>query len=374
MVKGGLLTSLSWKKLAAAQISQLQSAVTNLLHLSMLPQLSTYHHDPKSPLAVGNIPDTGSGSVPPTQSPHERPTAMTRANSREPDSASELVSAPMSSLYEVTKLRNLRSRLDGHSLPVANVLEEDFISRGIVSLAEAEKLFTLFHQTLNQFLWGGIALVHSDLTSVRRSSSILSTAILCVAALHIPGDIDLFNKCYTEFISLVSNSTLNRYHTLDEIRGLAIGAFWLSDLSWKLSGHAVRIATEMNLHQSSSKMSRGQQGHAEGARLWYLLYVCDHHFSIAYGRPPVIHDSASITNHAAFLQSSSAEPGDVRLCIQVALFIILTKVYHTFGSDELQPLTEDDFPQLRAYNVGEYDSCLGAVLIADQFQKLSRGG
>jgi len=41
---------------------------------------------------------------------------------------------------------------------------------------------------------------------------------------------------------------LDRYHALDDVRVCAIGAFWLSDVSWKLSGHAIRIATELNLH------------------------------------------------------------------------------------------------------------------------------
>jgi hypothetical protein len=291
-------------------------------------------------------------SGPHGRTPTEQPTAMTRANSQELDTDSELVSAPMGSLYEVTKLRNLRSNLKSHRDSRTNMLEEDFISRGALPLHEAEMLFDLFYKTINQFLWGGIALVHGDLTSVRRSSSILSAAILSVAALHVPGNIDLFNTCYMEFITLVSSSTLNRYHAMDEIRGLTIGAFWLSDLSWKLSGHAVRIATEMNLHQSLQKMLRGQSNHFEGAQLWYLLYVCDHHFSIAYGRPPVIHDSPSITNYDAFLRSPSAGPGDTRLCIQVALFIILTRVYHAFGSDVQQPLAEEDFALLRAYNIG----------------------
>lgn len=277
---------------------------------------------------------------------------MTRANSQELDTEAELGSAPMGSLYEVTKLRNLRSNLRIHHDSGTNMIEEDFISRGALSLNNAEMLFDLFYKTINQFLWGGIALVHGDLTSVRMSSSILSAAILCVAALHVPGNIDLFDTCYVEFITLVSSSMLNRYHTMDEIRGLIIGAFWLSDLSWKLSGHAVRIATEMNLHQSLQRMLRGQRDQFEGAQLWYLLYVCDHHFSIAYGRPPVIHDSPPITNYDAYLRSQSAGPGDTRLCIQVALFVILTRVYHAFGSDVQQPLAEEDFALLRAYSIG----------------------
>lgn len=263
----------------------------------------------------------------------------------------EIVSAPMRSLYEVTKLRNFGNHMT--EKPKSTLLEEDFISRGYVSLHEAQELFAYFSRTMNQLLWGGIVVPHRDLTSVRRASTLLLAAVLTVAALHIPNRTETLNTCYNEYVSLVSNMALTRSHTLDDIRGLCAGAFWLSDLSWKLSGHAVRIATEMGLHQSFHKMTRGyaDQYHYERAQLWYLLYVCDHHFSIAYGRPPVIHEDSAIKNYEVFLQSRFVVPGDIRLMAQVALFLILTEAYHTFGSDAEQPLREEDFGQLRVYNV-----------------------
>jgi hypothetical protein len=138
---------------------------------------------------------------------------------------------------------------------------------------------------------------------------------------------------------------------MDEIRALSIGAFWLSDLSWQLSGHAVRVATEINLHQSVQRLLRGKPSQFEGAQIWYLLYVCDHHFSIAYGRPPVIHEDLSVRNFERFLESPLAGPEDIRLIAQVALFQSLTGAYHFFGSDIEQPLTEEDFSALRAFNI-----------------------
>jgi len=227
------------------------------------------------------------------------------------------------------------------------MIEEDFISRGVLPLDQAENLFTVFNRRMNQFLWGGVALKHRDLTSVRRSSSLLAAAILTVASLHIPDKNEMFENCYSEFITLVANSMLNRYHTLDEIRGLCIGAFWLSDLSWKLSGHAIRVATEMNLHRSLHRTLNGEADHFERAQLWYLLYLCDHHFSIAYGRPPVIYETSAITNYEAFLQSPTAGPGDVRMVGQVALFVILAKGFVMFGSGIEKSVDESDFVRLR---------------------------
>ncbi|KAF7590115.1 hypothetical protein BBP40_003228 [Aspergillus hancockii] len=348
-----------WKSQAGATIHQLQAAVSHLLRSGGLPELSTYptgdtqsgpspvasHHDHRASLDE-------SQPVSSHTSQHGPGILMdvTREPSQEQDLQDrELVPAPMRSLYEVTKLRNLRNNLIEQ--PKLTLLEEDFISRGVISIHEAEELFAYFSRTMNQLLWGGIILVHRDLTSVRRASTLLSAAVLTVAALHIPNRTETLNRCYHEYVTLVSSMSLTRAHTLDDVRGLCVGAFWLSELSWKLSGHAVRIATELGLHQSYQKMIRGHSDQYERAQLWYLLYVCDHHFSIAYGRPPVIHEDTAIKNYETFLQSPMVVPGDIRLLAQVALFMILTEAYRMFGSDTEQALTEEDFGQLRVYNV-----------------------
>ncbi|KAL3482338.1 hypothetical protein BJX99DRAFT_216848 [Aspergillus californicus] len=345
-----------WKSRASATIQQLQAAVSQLLRQGGLPDLATY---PAADSLNGSslaAPAYHAGSLPlindsPSDEKPDGPgLVVTREPSQEPDLQDrELVPAPMRSLYEVTKLRDLRN--NHIEEPKSTLLEEDFISRGLISNLEAEELFAYFSRTMNQLLWGGIILVHRDLTSVRRASTLLAAAVLTVAALHIPNRTDTLNRCYSEYVLLVSNMSLTRAHTLDDVRALCIGAFWLSELSWKLSGHAVRIATELGLHQSYQKMIRGHTDQYERAQLWYLLYVCDHHFSIAYGRPPVIHEDLAIKNYETFLQSPMVVAGDIRLLAQVALFMILTEAYRMFGSDTEQALTEEDFGQLRVYNV-----------------------
>ncbi|KAJ5399036.1 hypothetical protein N7465_009525 [Penicillium sp. CMV-2018d] len=346
-----------WKSQANATMHQLQAAVSHLLRQGGLPELSTYA--PGDTLNGPSPAESYHGHHPTvdrsqTQTSHQEGLGVVMDVTREPSPDQDLqdpdlVPAPMRSLYEVTKLRNLRN--NHVEAPKQTLLEEDFISRRLISLHEAEELFAYFSRTMNQLLWGGIILVHRDLTSVRRASTLLSAAVLTVAALHIPNRTETLNRCYSEYVSLVSNMALTRAHTLDDIRGLCVGAFWLSELSWKLSGHAVRIATEMGLHQSYQRLTRGHTDQYERAQLWYLLYVCDHHFSIAYGRPPVIHEDVVIRNYETFLALPMVVPGDVRLLAQVALFMILTEAYRMFGSDTEQALTEEDFGQLRVYNV-----------------------
>jgi hypothetical protein len=98
-------------------------------------------------------------------------------------------------------------------------------------------------------------------------------------------------------------------------------------------------------------MVRGQVEHFERARLWYFLYVCDHHFSIAYGRPPVIHEDLGISCHETFLQLPGIEQSDWRLHSQVAVFRILSRMYLHFGPDGDKALSEVDFEAMRAFNL-----------------------
>lgn len=149
--------------------------------------------------------------------------AMTRENSLEPvptgmygDQAvgsmatAVTVDEPMGSLYEVTRLRNIRSSRAKMVRPPRDGRDEldDFISKGVISEAEAEGLYKM---------------------SVTPRDS--------------------------------SSSMFSRYHSVDDVRAPCIAAFWLSEVSWKLSGQAIRIATELNIRQSFARALDGDHDH-----------------------------------------------------------------------------------------------------------------
>ncbi|KAL0940544.1 C6 transcription factor [Colletotrichum truncatum] len=249
----------------------------------------------------------------------------------------ETLEEPMGSLYQVTRLKNIRNNQANNVLPHSAEQDtlDDFISRGVISEEQAEGLYKIFQKTLNHYLWVGIEEIHSSWTSVRRSSELLAATILTVTALHLPDSADTFDACYNEFLSLVSSSMFSRYHSVDDVRGLCISAFWLSEHSWKLTGHAIRIATELGIHQSFILALEGDKSHFLKARLWYMLYVCDRHFSIAYGRPPTVIESTQIRQFELFRASPFSSVLDTRILSQVSLMQILTQVYERFSERPL---------------------------------------
>lgn len=121
---------------------------------------------------------------------------------------------------------------------------------------------------------------------------------------------------------------------------------------------AVRVATEIALHRSMQKAIQGDHSHYMKTRLYYLVYVCDHHFSIIYGRPPMTQQDEAIRATAKFLQSPLATEDDSRLVSQVEFWTVGARGFQQFGTDIDQPLEDSVLPQLRTLTV-ELDSWRG---------------
>lgn len=65
----------------------------------------------------------------------------------------------------------------------------------------------------------------------------------------------------------------------------------------------------------------------------------------------MIHEDASITQHSIFTQTPSISQGDLRLHSQVDLFIILTRIYFSFGPDVELEVPETDFPKIDQFDL-----------------------
>ncbi|KAH6675280.1 fungal-specific transcription factor-like protein [Plectosphaerella plurivora] len=353
---------IAWKTQAQAQISQLQAAVAALLQREKLPDLATFKADILKATSTSPA-DSALGSV---SNAAIAPIDMRVSRHPSPERGSDdpgLVPVPMRNLYELTRSTDASSQavagggggngggassgFSHHTSPI----EEDLIAKGVISLAEGELLFERYIKGHHPLLWGGTIFPYTTLEAVRRASTLLSTAVFTVASLHSPDKAETLQKCYDAFVSLASASSLARGQNIDDIRGMCLGAFYLPNLSWRLVGQAVRMAAEMNIHQSFQKLLNGDVRHHERVRLWYALYVCDRHFSVLYGRPSAMYDDAAIKGVERFLESPAFSSCDVRISAQVALFKILSEVYLEFGSDQNQALSEQDLDKLRMFNI-----------------------
>jgi hypothetical protein len=138
---------------------------------------------------------------------------------------------PISSLIEATQLNGLRSQLRSSKQRRKGGMsrkDHDLISEGLITMAEAEDMLTLFKRNQSQHLFSATIPNDATVEAVRKTSTVLFTAIMLVAALYMPGREALHETLHGHFMGLVSSVMFDRFHSLDDIRGLAIAAFLLA--------------------------------------------------------------------------------------------------------------------------------------------------
>jgi hypothetical protein len=269
---------------------------------------------------------------------------------------------PIQSLYQITNLRSLRSqRLVSGDEAVAPVSEpDDLISRKSITMTDAKMLVNRYLRKTDHYLYG-IASEYKSLKEIRQASPLLLTAILTVEALQRSESEQLYRVCYTEFRNLMADFLFSHSVSLEDLRGLCIACFWLSDISWSISSVAIRRAVELELHKSfpmaidalkcqpsGDSLDNQTKKLVDSVRIWYLLYICDQHLAILYGRPHIMREDEGIQNWALYL-AIHRNPTDTRILSQVALLQILRSVSETFGQDSKRRVPTLLKPQLDGF-------------------------
>ncbi|KAJ4218822.1 hypothetical protein NW757_014579 [Fusarium falciforme] len=243
---------------------------------------------------------------------------------------------PIHSLYALTKLRALRSPDDVDSQHSQGI--DDFITRRSISLADAERLFSFYRRRLNPYIYL-IGCPYESLQELRQKSQFLLVAILTVASLHDSTADSLYPICSSEFRRLIEMTIFERRLDRDYLRALCIGSYWLSDVSWMLSGHAIRRAAEFDLHNSYDRAIEDSSAEdADCARIWYILYVCDQQLATLYGRPSIVQEDAATQSVINFLHCPVANEEDRRLLSQVASVSILRSIRELFSINKGKPI------------------------------------
>ncbi|KAI1083111.1 hypothetical protein F5B20DRAFT_577494 [Whalleya microplaca] len=272
-----------------------------------------------------------------------------------PADDNDLPKVPIQSVYHLTKLSALRSpdttETDHTPRRSDHTAVDDFISKGALSLNDAERLFRLYMDQLDHFMYS-IGGRYKTLDELRRSSRILAVSLLTVAALHDPHGNTVYGVCSKEFRRLMAASIFSRRIDRDYLRAMCIASYWLSDISWMLSGYAIRRAGEFNITSHYQRaITTGNEEASDFVRLWYILYICDQHLSTLFARESLIRDSDSaIKGHEVFLQASLSNDDDKRLVSQVALLNIIYKIRDLFGPDTGDPVPQVYLMQISSFS------------------------
>lgn len=163
-------------------LEMLHSSLENVLKTLQLPQLPKL----ESPGQVLMSPTYEEQAE--SRLPDEFGLSRDSSPKPSPEDDHELPKVPINSVYQLTKLRALRSpdEIGKDETPRRHPSKvDDLVSRGSLSLDDAERLFTLYKDHLDPFMYG-IGGRYETLEALRHASTILTTCIFTVSALHDP--------------------------------------------------------------------------------------------------------------------------------------------------------------------------------------------
>jgi hypothetical protein len=93
------------------------------------------------------------------------------------------------------------------------------------------------------------------------------------------------------------------------------------------------MGSQLDLHRCITKMPHTKYLCYDRTRLFYLVYLCDHHCSLKYGRPPMTQEWRSLRSPTTFLHSQFSTHRDLDLIGQVELWKTTRAVFERFGAD-----------------------------------------
>lgn len=229
----------------------------------------------------------------------------------------------------------------------------DAISRGFVTVEEAQQLFDFYFQRCAQ--WTPPLEFHNDrnMYHVRRRSTFLFHSILAVASYfcYVPQGENGLRKYYAIVTTLVESLAPivvcpnPAELTVDLLMGLLICILWkpvrcgsqmqlgpagFSELQaqskinpssgYVLGGLALRIAQLLSLNRKACQLASppNDKDTVSACRLWLWINLIDSQSALAEGKQPALDASDALRNTRLFA-SCKSKPGDVRLAAMVEL-------------------------------------------------------
>ena len=314
------------------QFNRLQAALNEARAALSLPQLTISN----TPVVTEKEP----------RAPAAPEAAEDDLNSSEDSLAPDtLATAPIRSLYEVTKPSVSHERDQARFSGL--ILEPDFISRGIISEAEADRLTQSYISHLDHFFYGHLQ-KYSNLHELRRTSTLLALTQCTVAALHDPNGSEAYDKLSRELRSVTSTLLFRTRLGLEDIKAFCMASYWLGDMTWILSAVVVRKAIAMHYHTSHLNQPRTDREGFCRSQMWLLIYLANEQISLLRGAP-TCGVSRDFINCETHLSSPYAGEIDRRLISHIDLLLLLNRVRETYGVDTSKPIPLSSIPQLREY-------------------------
>jgi hypothetical protein len=260
----------------------------------------------------------------------------------------------------------------------------EILVHGLVSPTDVNKLFEIFYEKLNPFISLLDPVLHTPASTFTRCP-FLFTVICAVSSRYYADKSEIYPIAMHFAKHAAANALIDGWKSVELCQAYIIMSIWgvpakrwEEDRSWLYTGLAIRIATDLNLHQLSGNVDPGstsaagprmrgssaaEQGGASGSqrtgpdgkviisaserqereilnrtRVWMICFNLDRSTATQFGKPITVKEDFAMRNQADWhTRSKYNHPFDVHLCAYTALVRIVARFHDEVFSDVNTP-------------------------------------
>ena len=251
----------------------------------------------------------------------------------------------------------------------------EILVHGLVSPADVNKLFEIFYERLNPFISVLDPVLHTPASTFARCP-FLFTVICAVSSRYYSEKSEIYPIAMHFAKHAAANALIDGWKSVELCQAYIIMSVWgvpakrwEEDRSWLYTGLAIRIATDLNLHQTTgivpsslkrpdaspstsarrsssssrvgadrksvvSQAERQEREALNRTRVWMICFNLDRSTATQFGKPITIKEDFAMRNHKDWhLRSQYNHAFDVHLCAYTALVRIVAKFHEEVFSD-----------------------------------------
>ncbi|KAI0048449.1 hypothetical protein FA95DRAFT_1490742 [Auriscalpium vulgare] len=236
--------------------------------------------------------------------------------------------------------------LDQRKTLIAKTSPPDILVHGLVTPEDVDKLFEIFYARVNPFISLLDPKIHTPASTFSRCPFLFT--VVCAISSRYSEKPEVYPIAMHFAKSAAANALIDGWKTVELCQAYILMSIyavparrWEEDRSWLYTGLAIRIATDLNLHQYSPKKASNEMEEREmlnRTRVWLICFNLDKSTATQFGKPSTVREDYIVRNSMTWYKKSKYNhPYDIHLICYQSLMRILNKFHHTIFSNADSP-------------------------------------
>ncbi|KAH7879353.1 fungal-specific transcription factor domain-containing protein [Lentinula edodes] len=223
----------------------------------------------------------------------------------------------------------------------------EILVHGLVTPDDVDKLFEIFYERINPFISLLDPVLHTPATTFARCP-FLFTVVCGISSRYYTEKSEIYPIAMHFAKHSAANALIDGWKTVELCQAYILMSIyavpakrWEEDRSWLYTGLAIRIATDLNLHQASATKPQNEKQEREmlnRIRVWMICFNLDRSTATQFGKPSTIKEDYIMRNSQDWYKKHKYNhPYDVHLCGYTALLRIVARFHDDIFSDPNSP-------------------------------------